>query len=217
MGAGSLSVAGPHRPRAPHSCCTPVARPSSTRRARTGGPGAGPPSPGAGPPAPRPPPPAIPLRFPCTPPPPSAITTCCLQRRVAARIRLCRRRVPSESPSESEGRPGVLRRASAHVRVEHGLDQFGTSTGPGRIGWPDGSAAPSPTAHRRLRAARSAMHRRPPDRTGPTGRARAAGAAGRRPPSRSRRPHAPLGRGSRGWSEGGARHRSGQADVDVTK
>jgi hypothetical protein len=25
-----------------------------------------------------------------------------------------------------------------------------------------------------------------------------------------------LGRGSREWSEGGARHRSGQADVDVT-
>jgi hypothetical protein len=40
---------------------------------------------------------------------------------------------------------------------------------------------------------------------------RAAGAAGRRPPWRRHRLHDPLGRGSREWSEGGARHGSGQA------
>jgi hypothetical protein len=86
-----------------------------------------------------------------------------------------------------------------------------------------GSGGPTePLRHRRQRIAGSGPHalRRTAGRrtrNGSAGRERAAGAAGRRPPSRSHRLHDPLGRGSREWSEGGARHRSGQADVDVTK
>ena len=49
----------------------------------------------------------------------------------------------------------------------------------------------------------------------PAGHRRAAGAAGRRLHSSHRLPD-PIGPGSREWSEGGARHRSGQADVGVT-
>ena len=64
-------------------------------------------------------------------------------------------------------------------------------------------------------AACPATHRRPRDPSGPAGHRRAAGAAGRRLPSSHRLPD-PIGPGSREWSEGGARHRSGQADVGVT-
>ncbi len=65
----------------------------------------------------------------------------------------------------------------------------------------------------------SATHRLPQDPTGSAGPERAAGAAGRGPPLKEPPAAGPVWPWAEGaeWSEGGARHGSGQADADVTK
>jgi hypothetical protein len=110
-----------------------------------------------------------------------------------------RRRAPSEpnrrfQRTQSDRRDGTLeprRTRSCNMHTPMSVRSMGLTS----LGHPrPGSGGPTePLRHRRLRIAGSGPHA--PRRT-----------AGRR-----------TGRGSREWSEGGARHRSGQADVDVTK
>jgi hypothetical protein len=93
-----------------------------------------------------------------------------------------------------------------------------TSTGHPR----PGSGGPTePLRHRRLRIAGSGPHapRRTAGRRTSMGLRAVSGPRELRADARLEEPPAarPLGRGSREWSEGGARHGSGQADVDVTK
>jgi hypothetical protein len=108
--------------------------------------------------------------------------------------------------------------AYAYIRVEYGLDWFGTSMG--RTGWPDSINRPA-TPHDRLQAAvpRDAPPAAVPNRVcGPWVARRSCGPRPATEGATGCRTR--MGPGSRvesdSGSEGGARHRSGQADVDVT-
>ncbi len=107
--------------------------------------------------------------------------------------------------------------ARPYVRVEYGLDWFGTSMG--RTGWPDSINRPSATPHDRLQAA---VPRDAPPAAGPNracGLWVTRGSCGPRPATEEAtgcRIRMGLGIRVESESEGGARHRRGQAGVDVT-